>query len=53
MNKNFGVCCDVKQCRHNMDGCNCSLDKIKVTCDCTCDTCEPECTCCGSYEERV
>ena len=50
MSKNFGVCCDVKKCKHNQDGCNCNLDKIRVTCTC-CG--EDGCTCCDSYEERI
>ena len=46
MEKNHGVTCDVKNCKHNEKGCNCKLGKIKVTCGCGKD-----CTCCGSYEE--
>ncbi|MGN0748670.1 MAG: DUF1540 domain-containing protein [Christensenellales bacterium] len=28
---NKGVCCDVCDCVHNLDGCNCEMDTIKVT----------------------
>ena len=28
---NSGVCCDVCECVHNLDGCNCEMDSIKVT----------------------
>jgi hypothetical protein len=28
---NRGVCCDVADCIHNLDGCDCEVDKIKVT----------------------
>jgi hypothetical protein len=46
MEKNYGVCCTVEKCRHNKGGCNCELDKIRVTC------CSGEkCTCCDSFEE--
>ncbi|MEG1751480.1 MAG: DUF1540 domain-containing protein [Clostridia bacterium] len=31
MNKNNGVCCDVCACQHNEKGCECCLDKIRVT----------------------
>ncbi|MBO5286161.1 MAG: DUF1540 domain-containing protein [Clostridia bacterium] len=48
MNKNFGVCCDVSTCVHNQDGCNCDLDKIRVTCGCG-----DGCTCCGSFVKRT
>lgn len=30
-NANIGVCCDVTDCVHNVDGCNCEMDTIKVT----------------------
>lgn len=40
--KNYGVECDVHECAHNC-GCNCKLDKIKVTCG------SESCTCCGSF----
>ena len=47
MNKNHSIKCDVRTCRHNAEGCNCQLDRIKVTCGCGDD-----CTCCGSYDEK-
>ena len=28
---NSGVCCDVSECVHNMNGCDCNAKKIKVT----------------------
>lgn len=44
-NINFGIACDVDKCKYNHDGCNCTLDKIRVGC--------PHegggCTCCKSY----
>ena len=30
-NNNEGVCCDVCECIHNIDGCNCEMKTIKVT----------------------
>lgn len=30
-NKNEGVCCDVDECVHNVDGCNCEMNTIKIT----------------------
>lgn len=30
-NCNSGVCCNVCVCKHNVDGCKCSLNQIKVT----------------------
>jgi hypothetical protein len=29
--ENKGVCCDVTCCIHNRRGCDCALEKIKVT----------------------
>ena len=33
MNKkcNEGVLCDVTDCKHNIDGCNCEMNSIKVS----------------------
>lgn len=31
MENNKGVCCDVCECVHNIDGCNCEMKTIKVT----------------------
>lgn len=28
---NQGVCCDVEDCIHNVEGCNCEMNTIKVT----------------------
>ena len=29
--KNEGVCCDATDCVHNVDGCNCEMNTIKVS----------------------
>ncbi len=42
---NHGIVCDVKKCKHNYSGKNCTLSTVKVTCDCE------DCTCCDSYEQ--
>ncbi|MBQ9103620.1 MAG: DUF1540 domain-containing protein [Clostridia bacterium] len=47
MSRNYSVKCDVRKCSHNADGCNCSLDCIKVTCS------DGSCTCCGSFDEKT
>ncbi len=47
MNRNGAVRCDVKNCKHNESGCNCSLDCISVTCGCGENR-----TCCGDFSER-
>ena len=45
--ENNCIKCDVTRCKHNNNGCNCSLSSIKVTC------CSGEnCTCCGDYDEE-
>ncbi len=41
---NCGIVCDVKKCRHNFNGKSCTLNTVKVSCDCE------DCTCCESYE---
>ncbi|GEM_PF-1195873 len=43
-NFNHGIVCDVKKCRHNYNGVHCTLERVKVTCDCD------DCTLCDSYE---
>ena len=43
---NHSILCDVRLCRHNVDGCNCSLDAVKITTDCT------DCTCCDSFNAK-
>ena len=43
-NVNFSILCDVTRCKHNSNGKNCTINKIKVTSDCT------DCTCCGSFD---
>lgn len=47
MEKNFCIECDVKSCRHNVEGKNCQLGSIKVTCGCG-----DQCTCCGDYQQK-
>ncbi len=46
MKMNESIACNVLDCRHNCEGKNCKLSKIKVTCG------EKQCTCCGSYDEK-
>ncbi|MDE5721766.1 MAG: DUF1540 domain-containing protein [Clostridia bacterium] len=48
-NVNFDIACNVNKCVHNHNGCNCSLNSIKV--GCTCDS--EVCTCCESYSEKI
>ena len=43
---NHSIKCDVRLCRHNENGCNCKLEQIKVTTDCT------DCTCCDSFDAK-
>lgn len=48
-NVNIDIACDVSNCRHNYQSCNCTLPKIKVG-----NTCNAEvCTCCQSFSEKV
>lgn len=47
MNSNNSIKCDVTKCRHNLKGCNCQLDTIKVTCGCADNQ-----TCCDSFSEK-
>ena len=47
MNKNHCIKCDVTKCRYNVEGQNCMLSDIKVTCGCG-----EQCTCCGSFSEK-
>lgn len=49
---NSSICCDVCECVHNVDGCNCDMDTIKVTKGQTdhahfCKTYECECEDCN------
>ncbi len=48
--RNCGVTCGVTECKFNCDGMACSLDKIHVGNDCTCDS--GKCTCCDSFRHR-
>lgn len=47
MEKNRSIKCDVSKCMHNVQGENCNLETIKVTCGC-----DGVCTCCGDFVER-
>ncbi|MBQ9514056.1 MAG: DUF1540 domain-containing protein [Clostridia bacterium] len=47
MKKNSSVKCDVKKCCHNLQGCDCELKTIKVSCGKG-----TSCTCCEDYEEK-
>ncbi len=47
MNRNYSIKCDVKECAHNAEGCNCSLDCVKITCGC-----DEHCTCCDSFNSK-
>lgn len=44
--RNEKVKCDVRACCHNVEGENCCLDTVNVTCN------GNGCTCCGDYEEE-
>lgn len=46
-NTNIGVGCDVEECRFNVQGTNCSLNKIHVGC-----ACGETCTCCDSFVKK-
>lgn len=48
-NVNNDIACDVSSCKYNYQGCNCTLEKIKVGCTCHDDNC----TCCDSYSEKM
>lgn len=45
MGRNYSIKCDVRKCSHNAEGCNCSLDCVKISCK------DGACTCCESYDE--
>ena len=47
MNENNSIKCDVTNCMHNVQGHNCSLSSIKVTCGCG-----TSCTCCNDYAAK-
>ena len=44
--KNDSINCDVLACKHNVNGCGCRLDAIKISTDCT------DCTCCESFHAK-
>lgn len=49
--KNQKIKCEVDSCKYN-DSCkNCSLDEIKVSCNCGNPNCKDE-TICDSFEEQ-
>ncbi|HIU61593.1 MAG TPA: DUF1540 domain-containing protein [Candidatus Coproplasma excrementigallinarum] len=43
---NSGVACDVRNCKYNSQGKNCTLNKIQIGCG------SEECTCCESFSEK-
>ena len=45
-NVNKGVACEVKNCKYNEGGVNCTLNKIQIGCG------NEQCTCCESYAEK-
>ncbi len=45
---NHDIACNVEGCKFNLNGCNCTLEKITV--GCTCDS--KVCTCCESYSKK-
>ena len=47
MKGNDSIKCDVKNCKHNVKGCNCCLESVKITCGCGKNR-----TCCGDYSEE-
>lgn len=48
-NVNYDIACDVSTCKHNYQGCNCTLESIKVGCTCS----QGNCTCCDSFSEKL
>ena len=46
MLKNESIKCDVEKCRHNVKGCNCCLEKVKITCG------GNAATRCGDFSEK-
>lgn len=45
------VRCDVKSCVHNVDGCECSADRISVNCTCSSPDCCDE-TQCSTFKAK-
>ena len=48
-NVNHDILCNVDNCKYNHDGCNCTLNKIRVGCT---GNGGHDCTCCKSYCEK-
>ena len=48
-NFNNDIACSVNKCKFNYNGCNCTLDHIKVGCTCNSE----KCTCCESDSEDI
>ena len=46
MDKNYCIKCDVTRCKHNVEGCNCCLDAVNITCG------NESCTICDDYSEK-
>ena len=49
---NVAIGCGVNECKFNKAGEYCSLEKIRVGTNCSCDTETESCTCCESYVRR-
>ena len=43
---NDKIKCDVCTCTHNVEGRNCCLDSVKITCG------SEGCTCCDDYNDK-
>lgn len=50
--ENKGVKCDVAECTHNLNCCNCDLTMIEVTCKTSTSTSVTEPHFCKSYEAK-
>lgn len=47
---NQTIKCNVSSCRYNEDNCMCTLDEIKVGCECGCHPTSARQTVCDSYK---
>lgn len=51
MHKDNKIHCDVQECKHNKDACECQLTNVKVSnCNCTTKKCDD--TACHSFEPK-
>lgn len=46
MKTNTGICCNVCECRYNVDARKCELDEVQIA------NGNKQCTCCASFEEK-